>query len=167
MFCCLIFVSLIGGVIARNFHADKPNEGTSPNSALVNEMLLKSVDKLKPDEKLILHTDRGCHYRWQSWIDITENFGFKRSMSAKGCSPNNSACELKNEFFYGRDWSDYSLEDFIAALDAYIVWYNEVRIKKSLSFLSPVQTKNGVGRLICPVFCPHPPLSQRIFKSDD
>ena len=65
---------------------------------------------------------------WQDWIDITENFGFKRSMSAKGCSPDNFACEgffgrLKNEFFYGRDWSDYSLDDFISALDDYNVWY--------------------------------------------
>ena len=49
-------------------------------------------------------------------------------MSAKGCSPDNFACEgffgrLKNEFFYGRDWSDYSLDDFISALDDYNVWY--------------------------------------------
>lgn len=32
-----------------------------------------------------------------------------RSMSKKGCSPDNAACEgffgrLKTEFFYGRDW---------------------------------------------------------------
>lgn len=79
--------------------------GTSPNATLVNEMLLKGVDKLKPDEKPILHMDRGCHYRWQGWIDITKNFGLTRSMSAKGCSTDNSACEgffgrLKNEFFY-------------------------------------------------------------------
>ena len=49
----------------------------------------------------------------------------KRSMSAKGCSPDNSACEgffgrLKNEFFYGRDWRDFSIEDFIADLDDYL-----------------------------------------------
>ena len=58
--------------------------------------------------------------------------------------PNNAACEgffgrLKNEFFYGRDWSAYSLDDFISALNDYIIWYNEVRIKKSLGFLSPLE----------------------------
>lgn len=113
-------------------------------------MLLKSIDKLKPHEKPILHTDRGCHYRWQGWIDITENFGLTRSMSAKGCSPDNAACEgffgrLKNEFFYGHDWSDYSLEDFISALDDYIVWYNNVRIKESLGFLSPLEYRQKMG----------------------
>ena len=113
-------------------------------------MLLKGIDKLKPDEKPILHTDRGCHYRWQSWIDIIKKFGLTRSMAAKGCSPDNSACEgffgrLKNEFFYGRDWSGYSIEDFISALNEYIVWYNEVRIKKSLGFLSPLEFRQKMG----------------------
>ena len=174
----------VENIVARDFHADKPNEkwlsdltefaipagkvylspivdcfdgfipswtiGTSPNATLVNEMLLKGFNKLKPDEKPILHTDRGCHYRWQGWIDLIEKFGFKRSMSAKGCSPDNAACEgffgrLKNEFFYGRDWSDYSLADFISALDDYIVWYNEVRVKKSLNFLSPLEFRQKLG----------------------
>lgn len=71
-------------------------------------------------------------------------------MSAKGCSPDNAAYEgffgrLKNEFFYGRDWSDYSLADFISALDDYIVWYNEVRLKKSLNFLSPLEFRQKLG----------------------
>ena len=126
--------------------------GTSPNATLVNEMLLKSVDKLKPDEKPILHTDMGCHYRWQGWIDITENFGLNRSISAKVCSPDNAACEgffgrLKNEFFYDRDWANYSLEDFISALNDYIIWYNEVRIKKSFWFLSPLEFRQKMELL--------------------
>ena len=127
--------------------------GTSPNAILVNKMLLKGINKLKPDEKPILHTDRGCHYRWQSWIDIIKRFGLTRSMSAKGCSLDNSACEglfgrLKNEFFYGRDWSHYSTEDFFSALNEYIAWYNEVRIKKSLRFLSPLEFRQKMGLVV-------------------
>ena len=57
-----------------------------------------------------------------------------RSMSKKGCSPDNSACEaffgrLKNEFFYGRDWKTVTIDDFMKQLDDYIIWYNEKRIK--------------------------------------
>ena len=53
-----------------------------------------------------------------------------RSMSAKDCSSDNSACEgffgrLKNEFFYECDWKNYSIEDFISALEDYLHWYNE------------------------------------------
>lgn len=51
-------------------------------------------------------------------------------MSKKGCSPDNSAMEgffgrLKVEFFYGRDWSGWSVHGFMDALDEYIHWYNE------------------------------------------
>ena len=65
-----------------------------------------------------------------------------RSMSSKGCSPDNFACEdffgrLKNEFFYGRNWKNYSIKDFISALNDYLHWYNDERIKESLGFLSP------------------------------
>lgn len=41
--------------------------------------------------------------------------------------------------FYGRSWAGVSLEDFICAIDDYIHWYNERRIKKSLGYLSPAE----------------------------
>ena len=51
--------------------------------------------------------------------------GLVRSMSRKGYSPDNAACEgffgrLKNELFYARDWQTTSIEQFTQALDAYI-----------------------------------------------
>ena len=53
-------------------------------------------------------------------------------MSKKGRSPNNSAIKgffgrLKVEFFYGRDWSGWSIHGFMDALDEYIHWYNARR----------------------------------------
>ena len=38
--------------------------GTSPDAELANVMLRNAIAKLSPDEKPILHSDRGCHYRW-------------------------------------------------------------------------------------------------------
>lgn len=63
-------------------------------------------------------------------------------MSAKGSSPDNAACEgffgrLKNEFFYYRDWRGVTVEDFMERLDAYMRYYCEKRIKRSLGWLSP------------------------------
>ena len=73
-----------------------------------------------------------------------DNAGLVRSMSKKGCSPDNSACEgffgrLKNEMFYGRNWKGVSIDDFMSRLDEYIHWYNEKRIKMSLGGLSPLE----------------------------
>ena len=76
--------------------------GTSPNATLVNNMLDQAIATLKNGEKLIVHSNRGCHYRWPGWIDRMEYTGLTRSMSGKGCSPDIAACEgffghLKNE----------------------------------------------------------------------
>ena len=65
-------------------------------------------------------------------------------MSRKGCSPDNSACEgffgrLKNECFYGLTFMGMSLDEFKNYIDAYIVWYNERRIKLSLGGRSPAE----------------------------
>ena len=76
--------------------------------------------------------------------------GLKRSMSKKGCSPDNAACEgffgrLKNEMFYNRSWIGVSLEAFIDILDRYLVWYNENRIKLSLGAMSPLEYRQSLG----------------------
>jgi transposase InsO family protein/transposase-like protein len=118
--------------------------GTSPNAELVNTMLDKAMAILGENEHPLIHSDRGCHYRWPGWIERMEKAGLKRSMSKKGCSPDNAACEgffgrLKNEFFYYRSWKGVSVKQFMSMLDDYLSWYNEKRIKKSLGWMSPVE----------------------------
>lgn len=54
--------------------------GTSPNAELANTMLKNAIDTLKPDEKPIVHSDRGCHYRWPEWVQIIEKAGLTRSI---------------------------------------------------------------------------------------
>jgi len=70
----------------------------NPNADLTNGMLSEAVSTLKARQKPILHTDRGVHYRWDSWIQIMKQAGLTRSMSRKACSPDNAACEG----FFGR-----------------------------------------------------------------
>ena len=124
--------------------------GTSPNAQLVNNMLISAIEKQSGINELIIHTDRGGHYRWPEWIRILEKNNITRSMSKKGCSPDNSACEgffgrLKNEFFYKRNWKDISIEEFIKKLNDYIIWYKEKRIKISLGGLSPLEYRTKLG----------------------
>lgn len=124
--------------------------GTSPNAELVNTMLDCAICGLPEGQHPIIHSDRGSHYRWPGWISRMEKAGLTRSMSQKGCSPDNSACEgffgrLKNEMFYNRSWQDVSIEEFILSLDEYIQWYNEKRIKISLGALSPLEYRRNLG----------------------
>lgn len=58
--------------------------GQSPDAELVNTMLDKAVSTLNTEEKPIVHSDRGVHYRWPGWIKRMEEAGLTRSMSKKG-----------------------------------------------------------------------------------
>jgi len=124
--------------------------GTSPNADLVNEMLDVAISSLTDGEHPILHSDRGAHYRWPGWIERMQSAGLTRSMSKKGCTPDNAACEgffgrVKNEMFYFESWQDVSLGEFIDELDAYVKWYNRERIKVSLGGMSPLNYRQSIG----------------------
>ncbi|MDO4400162.1 MAG: IS3 family transposase [Coriobacteriia bacterium] len=108
--------------------------GLRPDAALANSSLEAACATLRPGEHPVCHSDRGCHYRWPGWKAICERHGVVRSMSRKGCSPDNAACEgffgrLKNEFFHGRDWSGVSAEEFIGRLEGWMRFYSEGRLK--------------------------------------
>ncbi len=124
--------------------------GTSPNAELVNTMLDTAISGLTESERPTVHSDRGAHYRWPGWIERMEKAELTRSMSKKGCSPDNSACEgffgrLKNEMFYYKNWKDVTIDEFIEILDKYIYWYNEKRIKLSLGAMSPIEYRRSLG----------------------
>ena len=124
--------------------------GTSPDAELVNTMLDDAMGSLQHGERPIVHTDRGCHYRWPGWISRMEHAGLIRSMSKKGCSPDNSACEgffgrIKNEMFYYRSWEGVPIAQFVDELDSYLRWYNEERIKMSLGAMSPKAYRQSIG----------------------
>ena len=124
--------------------------GTSPNAELVNTMLDNAIALLKGNEHPIVHSDRGCHYRWPGWIQRMNEAGLTRSMSQKGCSPDNSACEgffgrMKNEMFYGEKWDKISVEEFISIINQYMQWYRDKRIKLSLGGLSPMEYRRSLG----------------------
>ena len=125
--------------------------GTRPDADLVNTMLDAAIERVasSPDRPVV-HSDRGGHYRWPGWLTRMRDAKLIRSMSRKGCSPDNSACEgffgrLKTELFYPRSWQGTTIEQFIEVVDSYIRWYNETRIKISLGSLSPIEYRESLG----------------------
>ena len=123
--------------------------GTSPDADLVNTMLDTAIAGLDEGERPIVHSDRGSHYRWPGWIDRMNRARLTRSMSKKGCTPDNAACEgffgrLKNEMYYNRSWNDISMGEFIDLVDEYIRWYNQKRIKLTLGGMSPIEYRESL-----------------------
>ncbi len=79
-----------------------------------------------------------------------DDAGLTQSMSKKGYSPDNAACEgffghLKTEMFYNRNWDEISIEKFIEEVEQYMNWYRTDRIKLSLGGLSPLNYRRRLG----------------------
>ena len=125
--------------------------GTRPNAELANTMLDAAIGKATVrGDRPVVHSDRGGHYRWLGWLSRIAEAKLVRSMSRKGCSPDNAACEgffgrLKIKMFFPRNLLSTTIDEFVSALDAYIHWYNEARIKMSLGFRSPTEYRKTLG----------------------
>ena len=93
------------------------------------------------------HSDRGWAYQMPAYSrELQENKIFQ-SMSRKGNCYDNSVMEnffglLKQEMYYGITY--YSFEELKEAIEKYIVYYNEKRIKEKLGWMSPVEYRISV-----------------------
>lgn len=125
--------------------------GTRPDADLVNTMLDAAIETVvDTEDRPVVHSDGGAHYRWPGWLSRIADAKLIRSMSRKGYSLDNAACEgffgrLKTELVYPRNWQFTTIEQFIQAVDGYIRWYNEQRIKFSLGSLSPIEYRESLG----------------------
>ena len=52
---------------------------------------------------------------------------------------------LKTEMFYGHDWDESSIEEFIHEINGYMSWYCKDRIKSTLGGLSHLDYRRSIG----------------------
>ena len=114
----------------------------SPNLLMVTTMLEQAFQKIPDNTGLLLHSDQGWHYQHKQYRKMLEEKGVKQSMSRKGNCYDNSVMEnffgiLKQEMYYGTTY--YSFDELKEAIERYIKYYNEKRIKEKLGWMSPVQ----------------------------
>ncbi|ELJ4109159.1 IS3 family transposase [Escherichia coli] len=113
-----------------------------PTEELVKRMLNKGLESLAEGEKPLLHSDQGWHYRIKSYQSALADKGLVQSMSRKGNCLDNAVMEnffghLKEEIYYRRDYRN--VEELENAVNEYITYWNQKRIKLSLGGLSPVE----------------------------
>ncbi|MET3383331.1 transposase InsO family protein [Variovorax paradoxus] len=61
--------------------------GTHPDAELVNTMLHAAIETVvDTNDRPVVHSDRGAHYRWSGWLSRIADAKLIRSMSRKGCS---------------------------------------------------------------------------------
>ena len=88
------------------------------------------------------HSDQGWVYQMKSYTNKLKKEGIFQSMSRKGNCHDNSVMEnffglLKQEIYYDKTY--YSYGELKQAIEDYIKYYNEKRIKERLGWLSPIQ----------------------------
>lgn len=115
----------------------------SPNLEQIKVMLEETFTR-EHYEDTILHSDQGWQYQHSFYHQFLEERGIQASMSRKGNSPDNGMMEsffgvLKTEMFYGFEKTFKTLDTLEQAINDYIYYYNNKRIKTKLKGLSPVQ----------------------------
>lgn len=111
------------------------------------ESIIKPLDEaieITSDCKFrrIFHSDQGWAYQLRKYTKRLKDNRIIQSMSRKGNCLDNSPMEnffgiLKQEIYYGNTFR--SFEQLKKAIEDYIRYYNEDRIKEKLGYLSPVE----------------------------
>lgn len=123
------------------------NISKSPNFEQTKDMLDKAFNKHKHLEGLIFHSDQGWQYQMYEYHKALRDKGIIQSMSRKGNCLDNSPMEnffgkMKNEMFYGFEYTFKSLDELQKAMEDYIEYYNNQRIITKLKGLTPVEYRN-------------------------
>lgn len=115
----------------------------TPSAASVLSAQKKAIETTSDcPYRRTFHSDRGWAYQMLAYSrELKENKIFQ-SMSRKGNCYDNSVMEnffglLKQEMYYGITY--YGFDELKEAIEKYIVYYNEKRIKEGLGWMSPVE----------------------------
>ncbi|WP_339055314.1 IS3 family transposase [Fusobacterium animalis] len=119
----------------------------SPNLEQINHMLNLAFKENESYENLIFHSDQGWQYQHSSYQKRLKEKKITQSMSRKGNSLDNGLMEcffglLKSEMFYEQEEKYKTLEELKEAIEDYIYYYNNKRIKEKLKGLTPASYRS-------------------------
>lgn len=114
-----------------------------PSAENIMNALNEAIDNTNDCKyRRTFHSDQGWAYQMKAYsYKLRENRIFQ-SMSRRGNCHDNSVMEnffgiMKQEMYYGVVY--YNYEELKDAIDKYIKYYNEKRIKEKLGWMSPVE----------------------------
>ena len=96
---------------------------------------------------MIFHSDQGWQYQHYSYQKRLKEKNITQSMSRKGNSLDNGLMEcffglLKSEMFYEQEEKYRTLEELKEAIEEYVYYYNNKRIKEKLKGLTPASYRS-------------------------
>lgn len=118
----------------------------NPNLNQVIDMVKEAISK-NNTKGLIFHSDQGWQYQHSYYQKLLKDNGIIQSMSRKGNSIDDGLMEnffsiLKTEMFYEQENNYKDLNELSKAIDEYIYYYNNDRIKSRLKGLTPIEYRS-------------------------
>ena len=116
--------------------------GKKNSTQLVKSTFKQAYESRKPGSGLTFHTDRGSNYRSYAMCSYLRELGVVQSFSKAGVPYDNSVMEsffssLKREELYRTKYR--SETEFRAAVDKYMVFYNERRPHTKNGYKTPMK----------------------------
>lgn len=108
------------------------------------ELVLKTIEQMKPYQNALIHSDQGFHYTNPEYIDKVKALEMIQSMSRKGNCIDNAPVES----FFGhlKDDVDYKsckmFEELKSLIENYIHHYNCERAQWGLNKMTPVEYRD-------------------------
>ncbi|QNF27989.1 MULTISPECIES: DDE-type integrase/transposase/recombinase [Metabacillus] len=114
---------------------------------LVKDTLSEAVEKRKPKEGILIHTDQGSVYTSYAFQNLAKEKGIITSMSRKGNCHDNAVIEsfhssLKSEGFNTQRRASISNSKVVQIVNQYMYYYNQIRIQAKLYYLSQLSLEN-------------------------
>ena len=116
---------------------------------ITKELVLKTIEKIKPYQGAMIHSDQGFHYTNPEYIKKIKSLGMIQSMSRKGNCIDNAPIES----FFGhlKDDVDYksceTFEELKMLIKNYIKYYNNERSQWDLNKMTPTEYRNHLFAL--------------------
>ena len=108
------------------------------------ELVLKTIEQMKPYQNALIHSDQGFHYTNPEYINKVEAIKMVQSMSRKGNCIDNAPIES----FFGhlKDDVDYksckTFEELYRLIENYIKYYNTERAQWNKNKMTPVEYRD-------------------------
>lgn len=120
--------------------------GETLETRSVLKALAMALRGLKPGERPIHHSDRGCQYASHAYVKAVERAGLKMSMTEQNHGAENALAERVNGILKQEYWLDANFESRGAAWKATthgINLYNDRRPHTALGFRTPGRVHDG------------------------
>ena len=114
--------------------------GETLETGSVLKALAMALRGLKPRERPIHHSDRGCQYASHAYVNVVQQAGLRMSMTEKNHGAENALAERVNGILKQEYWLDANFESRLAAGKATvhgINLYNYRRPHTALGFRTP------------------------------